>query len=290
MKKVLHLFFLLLLMIPQITYTAPNSGLRVHFIDVGQGDSMLIETPDNRAILIDGGVPEAGSKLISYLKEQHIEEIDLMIATHPDYDHIGGLIDVLEHFPVRKVLENGEVQLTKTFAKYRFYLFKEQVPVQIAQADDKIMLAEDVQLHILHAADEHAENRNQSAIALKLSYNEIDFLFMSDVEAEQEEAIAEKYDVNSEVLKVAHHGSNSSSTLKFLKKVNPEVSIITYSASNDYGHPVERVINNLAKVESQIFSTAGYGNIVVETDGKQYIVIPEMQPIERFLKRIKDKE
>ncbi|MCF3943624.1 ComEC/Rec2 family competence protein [Oceanobacillus alkalisoli] len=290
MKKIIHLFFLLLFIIPQITYATPQNSLRVHFIDVGQGDSILIETPDNQAILIDGGVPKAGSKIVRYLKEQQIEEIDLMVATHPDYDHIGGLIAVLEHLPVRKVLENGEVHLTKTFAKYRFYLFKEKIPVQIAQANDSITLAEEVELKVLHAAEEDAENRNQSAIALKLTYEKIDFLFMSDVEAEQEEAIAEKYDVDAEVLKVAHHGSNSSSTLKFLREVSPEVSIITYSASNDYGHPVGRVINNLQKVDSQIFSTAGYGNVVVETNGEQYIVLPEMQPMERLMKRIKNKE
>ncbi|MCG5104979.1 ComEC/Rec2 family competence protein [Oceanobacillus alkalisoli] len=290
MKKVIHLFFLLLFIIPQITYATPQNSLRVHFIDVGQGDSILIETPDNQAILIDGGVPKAGSKIVRYLKEQQIEEIDLMVATHPDYDHIGGLIAVLEHLPVRKVLENGEVHLTKTFAKYRFYLFKEKIPVQIAQANDSITLAEEVELKVLHAAEEDAENRNQSAIALKLTYEKIDFLFMSDVEAEQEEAIAEKYDVDAEVLKIAHHGSNSSSTLKFLREVRPEVSIITYSASNDYGHPVGRVINNLQKVDSQIFSTAGYGNVVVETNGEQYIVLPEMQPMERLMKRIKNKE
>lgn len=283
--KIILLFFTVFFIIPHTAYTAGELPMRVHFIDVGQGDSMLIETPENQTILIDGGEPDSGERLVEYLREQKIEEIDLMIATHPDFDHIGGLIEVLEHFPVHTVLENGDLRATKTYAKYRLQLLKEEIPVKIAKENQRIQLDDKVGLHILHAIRDHAENANQSAIVLKLTYDTVDFLFMSDVEAAQEKEIAKKYDIETEILKVAHHGSSSSSSMKFLNEANPQVAIISYSMSNDYGHPVKRVIDNLMKIESQIFSTAVYGDIVVETDGKNYIVIPQMQPMERLIQR-----
>lgn len=288
MKKAIHLFIILLFLLPQAAYTKLDPPMRVHFIDVGQGDSMLIETPDDQNILIDGGEPEAGDRLVEYLEAQDIKEIDLLIATHPDFDHIGGLIEVLKHFPVEKVVENGQARPTYTYAMYKMLLFKAKIPVKIAKENENIPFDGEVDLHILHAAGDSDET-NPSSIVLKLTYGKVDFLFMSDVEAEQETAIAEKYEIQSEILKVAHHGSNSSSSLDFLKQANPEVAVISYSVKNNYGHPVKRVINNLKKLESQIFSTAAYGDIVVETNGKDYIVLPAMQPIERFLKRL-DKE
>ncbi|MCM3739518.1 MBL fold metallo-hydrolase [Oceanobacillus luteolus] len=286
MKKLIQLLIIILIVIPHVTYTSASSPMRVHFIDVGQGDSMLIETPEDKTILIDGGEPKEGKRLVKYLKKHGIKTIDLMIATHPDFDHIGGLIEVMKHFPVSKVLENGEIRPTNTYAKYRLQLFKDDIPIKIAKENEKISVEEEVELHVLHAAQKNAENPNESAIVLKLTYHSIDFLLMSDVGAEQEKVIADKYSIESEVLKVAHHGSSSSSTLDFLKQANPEVSIITYSVVNDYGHPVKRVINNLLKLESQIFSTAAYGNIIVETDGNDYIVVPDMQPVERLIERL----
>lgn len=121
---------------------------------------------------------------------------------------------------------------------------------------------------------------------LKVAYNEIDFLLMSDVEAKQEKEMADKYDIRSEILKVAHHGSSSSSSLGFLKKVEPEAAIITYSKENNYGHPVQRVIKNLNKLNAQIFSTAVYGNVIIETDGEDYIILPEFHPMDKLIKRL----
>ncbi len=284
MKRYL-LFAVFLFLFPIHISAEANLPMRVHFIDVGQGDSILIETPERQNILIDGGEPEAGPRLISYLKENNITEIDLLIATHPDIDHIGGLHEILRKLPVKRIIDNGKQHFTKTYATYRMLILKEVIPVKIAKENEHISFEDGLDIHVLNAAAE-GDNNNESSIVLKVAYNDIDFLLMSDVEAKQEKKIAEKYDVESEILKVAHHGSSSSSSLEFLKRANPEAAIISYSRENDYGHPVQRVIKNLEKINAQIFSTAVYGNVIVETDGQNYIIMPEFHPMEKFIKNV----
>ncbi|WP_405099801.1 ComEC/Rec2 family competence protein [Oceanobacillus sp. FSL H7-0719] len=284
MKKFL-LFLILLYAFPIYTTAEANDLMRVHFIDVGQGDSILIQTPERQNILIDGGEPDAGPRLIRYLEENNIDEIDLLIATHPDIDHIGGLNEILKTVPVKKIIDNGQQHFTRTYAMYRMLILKETIPVKIAKEDEHISFEEDLDIHVLNAAGEK-KNNNESSIVLKVAYNEIDFLLMSDVEAKQEKEMADKYDIRSEILKVAHHGSSSSSSLGFLKKVEPEAAIITYSKENNYGHPVQRVIKNLNKLNAQIFSTAVYGNVIIETDGEDYIILPEFHPMDKLIKRL----
>src|SRR5690625_2849390 len=129
------------------------------------------------------------------------------------------------------------------------------------------------------------KNNNQSSIALKMSFKEIDFLLMSDVEREQEERLLGKYNLEADILKVAHHGSNTSSSLDFFKKVKPEVAILTYSKQNNYGHPVDRVIKNLNKIKAHIYSTAVFGDVVISTNGESYFILPDRSPIEGLLEK-----
>src|SRR5690606_30075051 len=191
-----------------------------NYIDVGQGDSILIETPNGKNILIDGGLPEAGKKVVSYLKDQEIKEIDLLIATHPDYDHIGGLTDVMKEFDVNLLLDTGKFYLTRAFAKYTSEIRKQGIPKRIAKAGQTIHLDPYVSIKVLNAHKKGNSN-NESSIVLKVTYGEMDFLFMSDVTMEQEKSMMEKYNVESEFIKVAHHGSDTSSSLEFLREVNP---------------------------------------------------------------------
>jgi beta-lactamase superfamily II metal-dependent hydrolase len=288
MKQLIYLLvFSFACILPGIPADAASPSMFVHFMDVGQGDSILIKTPEQQTVLIDGGEPGMGKQLAGYLRQQGITEIDLLIATHPDYDHIGGLNEVLRQFPVGRVIENGKVHPTKTYAMYRLLLLKKNIPFQVAEENEKISLENGVALHILHAADGGMREPNENSLAMKLSYGTVDFLLMGDVEAAEEKEIIEMHDVDAEILKVAHHGSDTSSTARFLNKVDPDVSIISYGEDNDYGHPAEEVIKALLKRDSQIFSTAGYGDIVVETNGEGYIVMPKMQPMERLIERLK---
>lgn len=259
--------------------------MEVHFIDVGQGDSILIQTPQNKNILIDGGPPDAGERIVSYLKKEGIKSIDLLVVTHPDVDHIGGLPHVMGQIPIKKIVDSGKLHTTRTYGKYVRQIRKQEIPVQIAKIDDQLKVDSELKIQILNAFEKMKTN-NQSSIVLKLTYNKMDFLLMSDVEIEQEKEFIKKHNLQAEILKVAHHGSNTSTSLGFLKEVSPQVAILTYSKQNDYGHPVDRVIRNLTKVNSFIYSTAAFGNIVIRTDGINYLVEPEQHPVQKMIEEV----
>lgn len=256
--------------------------MQVHFIDVGQGDSILIQTPMNRTILIDAGPPEAGEKVVAYLEKLHIDKIDLLIATHPDIDHIGGILKVMKTIKVEEILDTGKLHPTKTFANYISQIRKQNIPVQIAEKNVPIEIDPMISVDVWNAYERY-KNNNKSSIVLKVTYGDIDFLLMSDVEQQQEKSFLKEYDVEAEIIKVGHHGSKTSSSLNFLQKVSPEIAILTYSKENNYGHPVDRVIDNLNQVEAMIYSTAALGNIVLSTDGENILVFPEKNPITKII-------
>lgn len=263
-------------------HSQPVKKMEVHFINVGQGDSIFVKTPNGKTILIDGGPPKAGNKVVSYLKELGIEKIDLLIATHPDRDHIGGLPAVMQEFKVTKILDSGKLHITRAYANYMNEVRKREIPLVVAREGENISIDSLLDFRILNAYAKR-KNNNQSSIALKLSYNDIDFLFLGDIEDEQEEKVAKKYDVRAEIIKIAHHGSKTSSSEEFLEMVDPDVAIITYSKYNDYGHPVNRVIKKLFDLETNIFSTAVYGDLVVHTEGEHYLIYPQKTPLHGLL-------
>ncbi len=282
--------FILLLILITIQFHIPSTAhaeqempvMKVHFINVGQGDSILIETPLDRTILIDGGPPEAGDALVNYIKERRINEIDLMIATHPDVDHIGGLVKVLDEIDVGGVLDIGKLHPTKTFAAYMNRIRDLQIPLTIAEKDTPIEIDPMISLDIWNAA-QSLTSPNASSLVLKLNYEETDMLFMGDVGKKEEKEIQKKHDVDAELIKIGHHGSNTSTGMSFLEAVDPEIAILTYSKDNNYGHPVPRVIEHLYEINALIYSTAALDSITVETDGETLIVNPRMNPIQKFV-------
>lgn len=274
---------LLLFIYPVEAIGFENPEMKVHYIDVGQGDSILIETPTDKVILIDGGPPNAGNKLVTYLKKQQVGEIDILVATHPDYDHIGGLIKVIQSFPIKQIVDSGKLHTTKTYIQYINQIRKNKIPVNFVNKNEKLSVDSLVQIQVLNSYEKNKTN-NQSSIVLKLTYGTVDFLFMGDIERKQELKIMEEENIQSEIIKVAHHGSKTSSSLSFLQEVNPSIALLTYHKKNKYGHPVSHVIENLNKVNAQIYSTAVFGNVVIVTNGKSYFVLPEKSPIEGLLK------
>lgn len=159
--------------------------MEVHFINVGQGDSIYIKTPNKKHILIDGGPPMAGKKVVRYLKGLGIDKIDLMIATHPDRDHIGGLPAVMKEFKVKEILDSGKLHITRAYANYINEVRKQEIPLKVAKAGKELPIDTLLDIRILNARGKH-KNNNQSSIALKLSYNDIDFLLLGDIEDAQE--------------------------------------------------------------------------------------------------------
>ncbi|WP_186576799.1 ComEC/Rec2 family competence protein [Aquibacillus kalidii] len=243
--------------------------LEVHFINVGQGDSILVRTPSGKNILIDGGRPSAGDKVVNYLKEQKIRSLDIVVSTHPDYDHVGGLVAVLKKFKVEQILDSGKWYYTKAYLRYIRQVKRKDIPVTIAKTDMVKELDDEISLKVLNSYT-LLEGNNEGSLAFSLTYNTIDFMLMGDIERAQELKLVEKYNLNAEILKVAHHGSDTSSSWGFLQEVSPEQAIISYSKDNDFGHPVKATIDKLLSAGANIYSTAKAGDIVIKTDGISY--------------------
>lgn len=282
--RIHRIIFVFILIFPITIFQAQNvysadRVMKVHFINVGQGDSILIQTPENKHILIDGGPPKAGKKVVEYLEDHGVDEIDLMIATHPDIDHIGGLKKVLQSISIKKVVDTGKVHLTKTFMGYMYELFKQKTPITIAEEGEKIDVSKTIDMRILNAYNS-GESNNEASIVLQLSYGDVDFLFMGDVGKEEEKQLLDHYNLQADIIKIGHHGSNTATSFSFLEAINPKAALLTYSKGNKYGHPVDRVIHNLQTIDAQIFSTAVYGDIVIETDGEKFIILPKKLPID----------
>lgn len=272
---------ILLAISPVQVCSSEKADMNVHFIDVGQGDSILIETPSNKVILIDGGPPKAGEKVVSYLKKHDIEKIDVVIATHPDYDHIGGLIEVIQSFEIEQIIDSGKLHSTKTYLLYINQIRKNNIPINFVKKNDRLHVDRLLQIQVLNSFTKNKTN-NQSSIVLKVTYDEVDFLFMGDAEHKQEKQLLQQ-DIDAEFVKIGHHGSKTSSSFAFLDQVSPSVAMLTYKKSNKYGHPVSRVISHLNRMNVQIYSTAVFGNVVIRTNGEDYFILPEKNPLEGLL-------
>ena len=283
MRKNLFIMYLFVLILcpPPIT-SAFEGEMTVHFINVGQGDAILMETPLDKTILIDGGPPKAGEKVVSYLQEQGVETIDLIIATHPDKDHIGGLPQVMKRFNVKEILDTGKVHITKTYYQYTQEIRKQGIPVRLAEVNQEVPVDSSVQIEILNA-NKKVQSNNQSSIALHVNYGKVDFLLLSDIEKRQEKKMIEQKEIEAEILKIAHHGSKTSTSQRLLEAVNPQAAILTYSKNNKFGHPVPQVIDRLNETNALIYSTAAFGDIVIETNGEHYFITPSETPVESML-------
>ena len=227
---------------------------------------MLIQTPSHYNILVDGGDGESGERVISELSARGVKKLDLLVATHPDIDHIGGLLSVLEKFKVKQVLDSGKLYTTRTYQRYTEILAEKQIPVTIAKEGSYITIDPLLSLQVLNANHPKATN-NQASIVLRLTYRTVDFLLMSDAESQQEYKMKHNYEVESEIYKVAHHGSRTSNTFAFLKKVKPDYAVVSYGRDNQLGHPTKEVVSNLQKAGAVLYATAKGGTISIETNG-----------------------
>lgn len=263
----------------QFKVTPPGPEMEAHFIDVGQGDSILIKTPNGKNILVDGGKKSSDLLVPLYLMEAGVSQVDLMVATHPDADHIGGLVDVLKMLPVKEVLDSGATHTSQTYLEYLSLIDEKNIPFKVANDGEFIELDSSLKIQVLNTYDE-GEDNNEGSVVLKVSYNDIDFLLTGDADIQAEQEMVEKYNVEAEVLKVGHHGSDTSSSLSFLQEVSPEASILSYGEGNQYGHPHSVVVDRLLSVESQVYSTEASSHIVVDTDGNTFEVhgTPDSNP------------
>lgn len=255
------------------TSSEPFGELNVHFIDVGQGDSILIDYGDTE-ILIDGG--DRSSGVVTYLSSYVDGAIEVMVATHPHADHIGGLIAVLEHFEVEEIWSNGDLSTSKTYQDFMNAVQSENAEVHIARLHNVIQAGE-LSLKVHYPADLEGTTNNNS-IVLHLAYGQVDFLFMGDAEKEAEGAMMMLSSIRLpevEILKVGHHSSRTASSEDFLTITSPEVAIYMAGEGNTYGHPHEETIEALNSIGAVIYGTDVNGTIVVTTNGETYLVQSE---------------
>ncbi|MDG0873985.1 MBL fold metallo-hydrolase [Paenibacillus thiaminolyticus] len=245
----------------------PVGTLQVFYLDVGQGDSTLIKTPKGQHILIDGGDNHKGQDVVEYLESLGITQLDVVIATHPDADHIGGLDTVIDAIPVESVYAPKVSHTTNTYRDFLMAVKNRGLKIKTAKAGLDIPL-EGVTAEFVAPVAEYGKDLNAWSAVLRLTYGNTSFLFTGDAEARSEaDMLKQPKPLHADVLKVGHHGSDTSTSQEFLDAVQPTYAVISAGVDNKYGHPKKVIMNRLKKAGVEIYRTDKQGTISAISDG-----------------------
>lgn len=248
-------------------------GLSVHYIDVGQADCTLLEC-DGQTMLIDGGNAEDSSMVVSYLRSRGINYLDYVVCTHAHEDHVGGLSGPLNTCSVGQVFAPVTEYDSKVFSNFVYYTEKQGLNVEVPAADDVFALG-GATVTVLGPREEYGET-NDTSIVLRVDYGNSSFLFTGDMERAAEEDLLEAgCNLDVDVLKVGHHGSNTSSSYVFLREVMPEYGVISCGKDNDYGHPHDEVVSRLKDAGTTILRTDEHGTVTAFSDGETIVFAVE---------------
>lgn len=250
-----------------VTESIEGENLQVHFIDVGQADCILVKDK-SKTMLIDAGNNADGKDVVKYIKSLGITKIDYLIGTHAHEDHIGGIDDVIKEIPIGQMYMPKKMVTTKTFEDVLDAVDDKKVELSAPNIGDKFVL-DSAECEVM-SIDNEAEELNQTSIVIQMNYGSNKFLFMGDAEVRNEEARSWN---DVDVLKVGHHGSNSSSSNNFLKQVKPEISIIQVGEDNKYNLPTQKTLTKLENINTKIYRNDKNGTIVVDSDGRNIEVI-----------------
>ena len=267
---------MILCLIVEVFKVFPND-LKIYFIDVGQGDSTLIVTPLNKKILIDGGGSELGSydvgknTLLPYLLDRKIKNIDYIIVSHFDTDHVQGLLVVMENLKVKNVIIGKQFEFSENYERFLKIVKEKEINVKVVEAGNKIHIENNIYLDVIWPICNMAVTKNSinnNALVCKFNFKNFSMLFTGDIEKEAEDIIVSKYQdttiLKSNVLKVAHHGSKTSSTQELLELVKPKIALIGVGENNTFGHPNKEILDRLQNLGTKICRTDKMGEISID--------------------------
>ena len=251
---------------------SPDGFLTVAFLDVGQGDAIFIKTPDGVQMLIDGG-PDS-SVLRELAKQMPVGDrsLDVVLSTHADKDHLGGLVDVLDRYEVEQLIVSNNQNDTTVREAFDLAVAKEEVDIQVVSTGYQIGLGASTSLMVFSPLGDTSNwETNTASLVTQLRFGEIEFMLTGDAPISIEEYLAQTYGdtLESEVLKLGHHGSQTSSGEVFLDTVQPKYGIVSAGKDNSYGHPHSEVIEKLLKRNIAILNTADSGTIIFKSDGRE---------------------
>ena len=242
-----------------------EEGLTVHYLDVGQGDATFLELPNNETLLIDSGEAEYQEQVEDYINKLGYQKIDYIIITHPHTDHMGGMAYIINNFSVGRIYMPKALATTKTYETLLKTISDKELKITKGAKGINIIDTEDLKLEIMAPQDHEYDDLNNYSLVLLLTYKNRKFLFMGDAEKTSEDEIT--HDVECDVVKIGHHGSNTSSSKNFVNKTHAKYAIISVGAGNSYGHPHDIVLKRWEEINAKIYRTDLSGTIIISTDG-----------------------
>lgn len=290
-KNLLKYSLLLLVLLIWSAAFSPSSaikGLTVSVIDVGQGDSILVESPSGKTMLIDGGPKykrgDAGrSFVLPFLHKKGINKLDIVVLTHPHDDHVGGLPSVLKDLPVGLVMDSGQPHTSRAYLDFLKLIDQKKIPYKLARAGQEIDLGGGVRGEVLNPQEPFIEESalNNNSVVIRLVFGKVAIMLTGDMEREGEQRVLGSLDsardklgtvLKSQVLKAGHHGSRTSSSMEFLEAVQPEAALISVGAKNKFRHPHPSTMKKFEELGIKVYRTDLNGDIAVSTDGERYTI------------------
>lgn len=267
--KFLPLIFIILLCSCTVPPSSSTQLMEVHFIDVGQGDAILVQV-NNKNLLIDSGPKESSSNLFNYLNSLNINKLDYVIATHPHEDHIGNMYSIIKKFDIGELFAPKVTHTSKSFERMVESLISKNKKINVFDTNTtSINLGKDIHISIYSPSPkDYGDNLNLYSAVFRIQYGSTSFLFTGDSEKNNEEEILNSdSSIRSNVLKIAHHGSSTSTSQSFFEAVNPEIAIISVGKDNSYNHPNSQILKLTNSLGTKVYRTDKDGTVTLISDG-----------------------